>query len=205
MTGAASSLAALLAPAARAFEVSLTAPLVSALDNYAALLLAWNLRINLSGARTLEALATEHLADAFALYPHLPAAGQCVDVGSGAGLPGLVLALLRPDLEFQLLEPTQKRRAFLAAAIRNARLTNVAISSDRLDGHVLARGTAYDFAVARAVFPIETWLAEGQTLVKVGCVVAGLTGGNPSCVPLGAIAYSYDVGAGPRAVLIVRK
>ena len=47
---------------------------------------------------------------------------------------------------------------------------------------------------------IETWLAEGQTLVKAGCVVAGLTGGNPSFVPPGAIAYSYDVGAGPRAV-----
>ncbi len=205
MTGAARSLATLLEPAARAFELSLTAPLVSALDSYATLLLDWNQRINLSGARTLEALATEHLADAFALLPHLPLAGRCVDVGSGAGLPGLVLALLRPDLEFQLLEPTQKRRAFLAAAIRNVKLANVAISPDRLDDHVLARGAAYDFAVARAVFPIETWLAEGQKLVKAGGVVAGLAGGNPKSIPGGAVAHSYDVGAGPRAILIVQK
>ncbi len=205
MTEIHGALADLLAPPARQFGVELTAPLAAALSDYASLLLEWNQRINLSGARTPEALATEHLADAFALLPHLPQAGRCVDVGSGAGLPGLILAMIRRDLRFQLLEPTQKRRAFLAAAVRKAQLGNVAISSDRLDQHLLEHAGQYDFAVARAVFALEVWLVEGIRLVKPGGTVAGLAGGSPGAAIAGAVIHSYDVGAGPRAILTVRK
>jgi 16S rRNA (guanine527-N7)-methyltransferase len=196
---------ALLAPAALRFGVELSDRLVASLALYARRLLEWNQQINLSGARDLETLTLEHLADALALAPHLPATGRCIDVGSGAGLPGIVLALLRSDLDWQLLEPLQKRRAFLNAVVRELELRNVTISADRLEEHASMQGGAYDFAIARAVLPLPVWLAEGSRLVKSGGTVAGLAGGSPEHSPAGAVLLPYDAGSGPRTVVLVRQ
>jgi len=202
---AAGEIARLLAAPARRFDIELSERVCSALATFASLLLDWNQRINLTGARDLPTLAAEHLADAFALAPHLPATGRCVDVGSGAGLPGVVLAVLRPDLDFVLLEPIQKRRAFLLAAVRALSLGNVTVSEERLQPHALRHARAYDFAVARAVLPLDQWLAEGGALVKEGGALAGLAAGSVRGVPRDAVLHSYDVGAGPRTVVLVRK
>src|SRR5688572_10696434 len=91
-------LAARLAEPARALGVAVPEAAFEPLARYASLVLEWGARINLTGARSAEALADDHLADALALLPFLPAGPfSLVDVGSGAGLPGLVLALLRSD------------------------------------------------------------------------------------------------------------
>jgi 16S rRNA (guanine527-N7)-methyltransferase len=200
-------LAVLLAPMAGQLGVKLLEPTLPAVSTYAARLLEWNERINLSGARDIETLAREHLADALVLVPHLPRSGRCIDVGSGAGLPGLVLAIARPDLSFQLLEPRQKRRAFLASVTRELEMTNVAISAERASSHAENLGEVYDFAVARAVFPLAEWLALGVRLVRPGGIVAGLAGagGIASAALPSAEQHRYDVGAGPRVVVLVRK
>jgi 16S rRNA (guanine527-N7)-methyltransferase len=198
-------LRAILSPAARSLGISLGDAMLGSLSRFASLLLAWNARINLTGAHDLETLAREHLADALALVSHLPAAGSCVDVGSGAGLPGLVLAICRPDLRFQLLEPSQKRRAFLAAVVRDLGIGNVTISAERLGAHARRVGAAYDFAVSRAVFELPTWLATGRGLVRPGGAIAGLAGREfPPGVPTTAETHPYDVGAGSRAIVLVR-
>jgi 16S rRNA (guanine527-N7)-methyltransferase len=199
-------LAELLAPVARDLGASFLESMLPALATYAERLLEWNERINLSGARDLETLAREHLADALALVPHLPRSGRCVDVGSGAGLPGIVLAIARPDLAFQLLEPNQKRRAFLASVTRELGMKNVAVSAATASLHAETSGEAYDFAIARAVFPLDQWLELGMRFVRPGGVVAGLAGGNlaPTALP-GAEHHRYDVGAGPRTLVLVRK
>jgi 16S rRNA (guanine527-N7)-methyltransferase len=198
-------LGALLAPAARSFAIELSAERLRALGIYAERLLEWNQRINLTGAREIDSLATEHIADAFALVGHLPRAGQCIDVGSGAGLPGLVLAIVRPDLDLTLLEPILKRRAFLAAITRELGMPQIKVSPERLEQHILVRGERYDFAVARAVMPLREWLAAGERLVRQGGILAGLAGGAAEDAPPRAEIHRYDVGAGPRAVVIVRK
>jgi 16S rRNA (guanine527-N7)-methyltransferase len=199
-------LAELLAPIAREPNATLLEPILPALATFASRLLEWNERINLSGARDLETLTREHLADALALVPHLPRSGRCIDVGSGAGLPGIVLAIARPDLSFQLLEPSQKRRAFLASVARELGVRNVAISAERASLHAESSSEAYDFAIARAVFPLSEWLALGLRFVRPGGVVAGLAGGDGvPAAPAGAERHRYDVGAGPRTVVLVRK
>jgi 16S rRNA (guanine527-N7)-methyltransferase len=120
-------------------------------------------------------------------------------------LPGLVLAICRPGLRFQLLEPSQKRRAFLAAAVRELELANVAISGERLEAHAHRVGATYDFAVSRAVFELPTWLAGGRGLVRPGGAIAGLAGREvPAGVPASAERHPYDVGAGPRVIVLVR-
>ena len=199
-------LALQLAPVARRFAVELSEEVVSSLARYARRLLEWNVRINLSGARDLETLVAEHIADAFALVPHLPKSGSCIDVGSGAGLPGVVLAIVRLDLRVVLLEPLLKRRAFLGAISRELDLRNVAISSEPLDQHATSVGEAYDFAVSRAVFPLATWLSDAPRLLKPGGVAIGLAGGTAGEQVLsGCEFHPYDAGAGPRVIVLVRK
>jgi 16S rRNA (guanine527-N7)-methyltransferase len=196
---------AVLGPVAQRFGVALDAHRASQLARYAELLLAWNERVNLSGAHDLPTLLREHVADALPLAPLLPDSGGCLDVGSGAGLPGLVLAILRPDLSFELAEPSQKRRAFLAAAVRATGLENVTITGARAQQLADERPETFAFAVARAVFPLSAWLALGARLVRPGGVVVGLSGGSPPRGLDDVEVHAYDVGAGPRTIVVARK
>lgn len=95
----------------------LAEPVLSRLEAYLELVAAWTPRVNLSGARTAEARVEVLVADVLPAVP-IPEAGSLLDVGSGNGSPGLVLALLRDDLEVTLLEPRARRWAFLREAVR---------------------------------------------------------------------------------------
>jgi 16S rRNA (guanine527-N7)-methyltransferase len=206
VSGAAAAPLAVVERAAREFGTTLSADQLAQLALYAQRLLAWNQRINLCGARDLETLAREHMADAMAILPYLPAVGPCLDVGSGAGLPGLLLAIVRPDLPFLLAEPNQRRRAFLASVSRELGLRNVVVSGERLEGLVRDRAGSFVFAVARAVLPLAEWLSAGQALVAAGGLVVGLAGGDPPVgLPTRSEVHPYDVGAGARSLVTVRK
>ncbi len=200
-------LAARLAEPARLLGVTLPPSAFEPLAAYARLVLEWGARINLTGARDAESLADDHLADALALLPHLPAGGfRFVDVGSGAGLPGIVLALLRPDATGVLLEPTRKKHAFLSHAIRTLGLGGrLEARTERLDAHLLAGGRgAYDVALSRAVWPAAEWLARGAALVKPGGLLVGVEGATPGKLPAGAGRHPYRLGGRARAIVTQR-
>ncbi|MCL4235021.1 MAG: 16S rRNA (guanine(527)-N(7))-methyltransferase RsmG [Deltaproteobacteria bacterium] len=93
----------------------------------------FNERINLIRVRSDREFAARHLLDALAGLPLLPDRGRVVDVGSGAGIPGLVLALARPDLAFTLVESIAKKAAFLSHARRALTLDNVTIFAGRFE------------------------------------------------------------------------
>ncbi len=94
-------------------------PLAGRLEAYVALLERWARVHNLVRYRTAEELVRRHLLDALAGAPHLPdGLGLLVDVGSGAGLPGVPLLLARPEWRGLLVEPRQKRWAFLRTVVR---------------------------------------------------------------------------------------
>jgi 16S rRNA (guanine527-N7)-methyltransferase len=112
----------------------LPGPARQALGSYLDLLAAWAPRVNLTGARTPEA-RVEVLVASVLPAASVPSPGTLLDVGSGNGSPGLVLALLRPDLQVTLLEPRQKRWAFLREAAREAGATNVTVLRARHDGY----------------------------------------------------------------------
>ena len=107
---------------------------VGALSRYLDLLAAWNARVNLSGARTAEARVAILVAPVLAVAPLLDP-GLLLDVGSGNGSPGLVLAVLRPDLPVTLLEPRQRRWAFLREAARVMGRADVDVRRVRHDGY----------------------------------------------------------------------
>jgi len=200
-------LEARLAEPARALGADIPAAAFEPLAQYASLVLEWGARINLTGARTPEALAEDHLADALALLRHLPAGPfSFVDVGSGAGLPGLVIALVRGDATGRLLEPIGKKQAFLAHAIRTLGMTGrISARVERLEDHLRAGGRrAYDVAVSRAVWPAAEWLERGLPLLKPGGLWIGLTGPSPSEPPPGCERHPYRIYDRNRALLIRR-
>jgi 16S rRNA (guanine527-N7)-methyltransferase len=126
----------------------------------------WNARIDLTAARSDDELVDLMLADALVLAPRLPADARVVDVGTGAGAPGLALALLRPDLRVTLVEPLGKRAAFLRTVVGEVGRADVAI--ERVRGEALEGRRAWDVAVSRATLAPMAWLDLAVTLAGPG-------------------------------------
>lgn len=104
--------------------VELAEPVVARLHSHYRELRRWNRTLSLVGPNTEEELLVRHFGESLAALPLLPTgAATLVDVGSGAGFPGLVLAAARPDLRVTLVEPRERKWAFLAAAARRAGLS----------------------------------------------------------------------------------
>lgn len=134
-----------------------------AFSTYLDLLRTWNARLDLTAAKTDEAMMDLLVTDAQVLAAHVARRARVVDVGAGAGAPGLPLAILRPDLEVTLVEPLQKRAAFLRTVIGSIARTDVRILPVR--GESLDEGM-FDEAVSRATLPPPEWLALGLRLVR---------------------------------------
>lgn len=107
---------------------NITPEMVKQLATYAELLREWNPRINLVAPGTLSTLEERHIADSAQLVPHIPLPSQRIlDVGSGAGLPGLILAILAPQHSYTLVERDQRKVAFLQTAVFRLGLPNVTV------------------------------------------------------------------------------
>jgi 16S rRNA (guanine527-N7)-methyltransferase len=137
----------------------------AALATWLDALVEWNAKIDLTAAKDASALAWLMLADAMVLAPNLAANARVVDVGTGAGAPGLALAILRPDLRVTLAEPLGKRASFLRTVIGLLGRTDVTLLPKK--GEALDKA-AYDAAISRATLAPEEWLALGKTLVVPG-------------------------------------
>jgi 16S rRNA (guanine527-N7)-methyltransferase len=143
-----------------AIGVSLTAETVAQIGAYLGRLLAMNEQMNLTAIKDAEGAWGRHALDALTLLPlmaDVPAGAALVDIGSGGGIPGVVLAIARPDLRVTLVESTQKKAGFLEAVSAALGLTNVTVRAERAE-HLLTgplRGT-FDVVTARAVARLVT-------------------------------------------------
>ena len=104
------------------------------LDRFAAMLVEESDRQNLIAASTLPSFWVRHLADSAQLLDHAPGAGLWIDVGSGAGLPGIVVACLR-ELPIVLVEPRTRRVEFLQKVIDDLRLTNASVFAGKIESY----------------------------------------------------------------------
>jgi 16S rRNA (guanine527-N7)-methyltransferase len=160
---------------------------------YAELLATDGVTRGLIGPRESDRLWDRHLLNCGVLAELLPEQGQLVDIGSGAGLPGVVLAILRPSLSLILLEPLLRRSVFLSECVRELGLSNVTVlrarAEDRAAAHIRA-----DIATARAVAPLDrlvAWAApllrqDGELLaIKGQSAAAELTAAGPVLSRLG--------------------
>jgi len=140
------------------------------LSQYLDLLLDVNTRMNLTRIADRAAAEVQHVGDALTVLPFLPRESfSLVDVGSGGGIPGVILAVARPDAKVVLLEATKKKAAFLQDVAKTLGLENVKVVAGRAEA--AARGKlreASDVAVARAVGAMDFLVEWCLPLVKKG-------------------------------------
>jgi len=114
--------------------LSLNAPRIGALLAYLDLMAKWNRVYNLTAIADAQRMLSHHLLDSLAVLPHIDA-DRLLDVGSGAGLPGIPLALARPELKVTLLEASQKKAAFLQQSAIELELNNVEVVHARVEDY----------------------------------------------------------------------
>ena len=164
--------------AARAESV-LTPAQHEQLGRYIDLLLQANRRMNLTRILDREAAEVHHVGDALTLLRFIPAGPQrLADVGSGGGVPGIPLAIVRPDLQVVLIESTRKKATFLEEVASELGLANIRVSPTRAEdaGRSTELRESFDVVVARAVATMD-WLAEWCIpLVKKGGKMLAMKG-----------------------------
>ncbi len=171
---------------------------VATLVHFADELLRWNAKINLTAARTIDD-ALQHIADSSAIIRYIPnSSRRLVDVGSGGGLPAIVIALLRPEIEITALEPVHKKHAFLQHARRALAIPQLEARAERVEQHT---GRDYDVATSRATFALASWLEIGRALVRPGGVVLGMEAVDQVELPAGATRHRYELGDRTRAIV----
>jgi 16S rRNA (guanine527-N7)-methyltransferase len=140
------------------------------LETYVSLLLAWQARINLIGPSTRDDIWTRHIADALQLLPLLPGNTRTLaDLGSGAGIPGLILAMVRP-IEAHLFESNLKKGAFLREATRQAKI-QAQVHSLRIEQAApLARTIRPQAITARALAPLPKLLDYAAPFLQNGAI-----------------------------------
>jgi 16S rRNA (guanine527-N7)-methyltransferase len=148
---------------------------------YLRALLDTNQRVNLTGIRDLEVAWRKLVIDSLTALPgleDLPAGSKVVDVGTGGGMPGLPLAVCRPDLLFTLIDSTGKKTKFIQDQCKSLHLPHVSVLNDRAEtiGQQSAHRESFDLAVCRAIGPMRELLEYTLPLVRVGGAVLAMKG-----------------------------
>ncbi len=122
---------------------------------YVALLHKWNAAYNLTAIRDPEEMLVKHVFDALSVQSHLPSSGRWIDVGSGGGIPGLILAIADPNRTWTLLDSNGKKTRFLTQAVLGLQLGDrVSVVHSRAEQHQ----ADYDGVIARAVTEISDFI-----------------------------------------------
>jgi 16S rRNA (guanine527-N7)-methyltransferase len=160
--------------------LALSAGVCDRLLNYTDLLAKWNRTYNLTAVRNPEAMVSHHLLDSLAVLPHLgfaPAGARIADVGSGAGLPGIPLALARRDWHVALVESNHKKAAFLQQAKIELSLSNVEIRQGRVEAWRPAERFA--IVISRAFAELAEFLSACKHLLAPAGVLVAMKGKDP--------------------------
>jgi 16S rRNA (guanine527-N7)-methyltransferase len=165
------SLAEKLAQGAAEVRLALPEKTRQTLLDYLALIQKWNKVYNLTAIREPETMLSHHLLDSLAVVPHVAAAHTLIDVGSGAGLPGIPLALALPQLQVTLLESNHKKAAFLRQSAIELGLDRVEVVCERAE--VWQPPSPFDVVISRAFSALPEFLAAaGQLCAKDGTIIA---------------------------------
>ncbi|HTT03602.1 MAG TPA: 16S rRNA (guanine(527)-N(7))-methyltransferase RsmG [Steroidobacteraceae bacterium] len=133
----------------------------------------WNAAYNLTSIRSRQAMLTHHLLDSLSIHSHLRGV-TIADLGTGAGFPGLPLALTNPNREFTLIDANNKKVRFVTHAARELGLANVTVTHARVE--TLDVPTPFDTVVARAFAPLPRLLQAAEALCGRGTRVLAMKG-----------------------------
>ena len=185
--------------------------LVPPLLAYLALLDRWNRAYNLTAIRDPGEMVTRHLLDSLAMHPFLES-GSLADLGTGPGLPGIPLAIAKPQLQVTLVESNGKKARFLREAVRTLCLGNARVAESRAEA--LAEPGAYDAITARALDTLAGIIKVGGHLLKPGGELLAMKGVRPeeeiNALPAGWMVSAVHALAvpglvGERHLVVVRR
>lgn len=179
-----------------ALGLALPAPDRERLLAYVRLLAKWNSAYNLTAVRDPLGMVTRHLLDSLVIVPHLHGA-RVLDVGTGPGLPGIPLAVARPELAFTLLDANAKKTRFVVQAVGELALKNVEVVQSRVENYRPSR--IFDTVVSRAFASIADMLAHARHLCAPGGRFLAMKGAYPE-EELEALPAGYDIEVVPLTV-----
>lgn len=138
----------------------------AALLDFLELMARWNQAYNLTAVRDPAAMVTYHLLDCLTLLPHLPDSRRCLDMGTGPGLPGAVLALARPEQHWVLLDSNSKKTRFLEHARLQLGIANIEVVRSRVEAYQPA--ALFDVVTARALSDMTVLSRWARPLLTAG-------------------------------------
>lgn len=160
-----------------------------ALFTYLLLLKKWNGTYNLTAVRDLESMVSKHILDSLAILPWVQGE-RILDVGTGAGLPGIPLAIALPDTHFVLLDSNGKKTRFLNEVKRQLDLKNLEVVQFRVENYHPTQG--FDTVISRAFSSLEQMIHWTQHLIKTNGLWLAMKGRLPD-TELATINYQYRV------------
>ena len=200
-----------LVEAAQTNGLPLSPESLARFETYLETLLLWRRRLSLTGASTALTIVRYHVADALFVAPLIKPGSQVADLGSGAGFPGVPLAIACPDAAVFLVEARRKKANFLREVVRKADLGNVQVVEERAESLSSDHAGRYDVVVCRAVWPLQDFMRISGPLVRSGGLAVAMKGpkGLAESRPKNAGAFSkpevisYQLHGGVRRMLLV--
>ncbi len=171
------SLAKQIAEGLAAMGLDLPADSRERLEQHLRLIEKWNRVHNLTAVRETAQMVVLHLLDSLSVLPHLESAHTVLDVGTGPGLPGIPIAIARPEARVTLLDSSHKKCAFLEQAKTELGLANVEVICDRVENWKPAE--KFDAVVSRAFSDLADFVAQAQHLVAPGGRLIAMKGVYP--------------------------
>jgi 16S rRNA (guanine527-N7)-methyltransferase len=159
-----------------ALALDLSPAQVDTLHAYLELLAKWNKVYNLTAVRDEAKMVSHHVLDSLAVLPHIKAT-RVLDVGSGGGLPGIPLAIARPQLGVTLLDSNQKKTAFLKQVAIELGLSNIEVVQERVEEYKPA--ALFDLVISRAFADLGEFVSLSAHLLAPGGQFAAMKGINP--------------------------
>jgi 16S rRNA (guanine527-N7)-methyltransferase len=156
---------------------------------YLHLLNKWNDAYNLTAIRQVSEMVNKHLIDSLAILPWIKGK-RIIDVGTGAGLPGIPLAIAKPDLQFVLLDSNGKKTRFLHEVKRQLHLNNIEIVQNRVENYQPELG--FDTVLSRAFSSLEQMILWTQHLIAPKGIWLAMKGKIPKD-ELGSIQYPFKI------------
>ena len=186
----------LLKEKAEMFHVKLDETALERFDIYGKLLVEWNEKINLTAITDSEGVTIKHFLDSITIFSYvdIPEGAKVIDVGTGAGFPGLAMLIARPDLDMTLMDSTKKRLMVIENILENIGLkANVVHSRAEEAGQNKDFREKYDFSTARAVTNLRDLAEYCLPFVKVG----------GSFIPMKSAKAQEEIAEGKKAIHVL--